>query len=334
MVSFKAAPVSSGGYGGAGGAAGNLAAAGAAGVLSSGGAGTAGFGSGGDGSPVLDALPSDGQAPGGGGGGAASDGPAITGGKGGGGRMSITRVTTQEFFRTLILHVPGKLAPQELSPMVSVTPGDLPDGQTEYPVPSRVAGVNAQFRGTYSVVAAANHFDSPAANRMLTVAVTQYEYAGGPSYTTRVSWQFSPVADSISNGLVVLGNLTLPIRDVAEDNTACYYTVSVLDTNQADISLDLMFLDSSGQTVIIKEPAAGYQVYYLDAPTPQQAVGRVMGSSAGRAAAVSVIRNCDAVSGGPLSLRPGDNFMFAWSDAGFPELSLQYIPAWQLERVY
>jgi len=328
VVTLKFAAVTGGGagYGGGAGQAGSATADGAAA------SGSLGGGTAGDGSSVPDEIPQDGLSPGDGGGGASSSGPALPGGYGANGQMLITRVTTAETFKTLIVHMPSRRAPQSYSPLIPVTTGDIPDGQAEYAVPQRITGVNSQFRGTYSVVAFANHFATADQNRTVAVAVRQYEYAGGPVYTTRASWAFSPVGDAVSNGLVVLGKVTLPVRDVAGDNTAGYYTVAIDDSNLNDVWADIMLLDTAGQTVIVNEPVTGYQAYYLDAPSPDRKVGRIMGSNAGRAAAVSVIRNCDAVSGGPLSLRPGDNFLFAWSAEGAPELALRYYPSFQLDR--
>ena len=96
-------------------------------------------------------------------------------------------------------------------------------------MPTLTTGVNARFAGTYTVMLAAFTWNSPSSARTITVTVTQAEYAGGPSYATSVSTTVTPTG-GVTNGLLTVGELTLPYKDVAPDNTSAVFTVSVSST--------------------------------------------------------------------------------------------------------
>ena len=212
---------------------------------------------------------------------------------------------------------------------------DVPDGTHQYAIPQPVTGVNAGFGGTYTVLLVAALWPwAGSANRTITVTVTQYEYAGGPSYSVSTL----PVTvnpQNVFNGIVTAGVLTLPVKAVAADNTGGYYSVSVTDTLTTDRFYDCIFLDTMGQTVIISEPTNGYVTYYLDAPDPNLDLGLILGSTSGRPNAVSVFDACQAISGGAMSIEPadGENTMFAYSaDGSAPTISLAYYAAWFWDR--
>ena len=208
------------------------------------------------------------------------------------------------------------------------------------------AGVNAAFDGTYSVYLIASSWNNPTAARTITVTVRQCEATGGSSYpVSTVPVTVSPgVASTIgpgnqvNNGILVAGVLTLPVKAVAGDNTAGYYTVSVTSTNTSDRFYDCLFLDTAGQTACINEPAgSGYISYYLDEPTPSTDLGLHLGSQGGRAAAVSVMDACappgGALSGGPLTIPPEDCQLLTYcADAAAPAIGLSYYPRYYYDR--
>jgi hypothetical protein len=316
--------------GGGGGSAGTTGAGGSASGS------TGGTGGSGGGSPGATGRTSGGAgaaAPGGGGAGSWAKSTGYEpGGAGSPGivQLSYTQMVTP--FSTLIAHIPGPQAPQDLAPLITFGDTDVPNGSTEYPVQSLIPGTYADFSGTYTVAVVANAWNSSSSSRTLTLAVKQYEYAGGPSYTTSVSRTFTPSTDII-NGIVVLGELTLPLKDVAPDNLAGLYTVTLTDTNTSDTFLDCLFLDTLGQTAVINIAASGaYVSYFLDEPDPTTDIGRVMGSVFDRDAAISVMDNT-LVSGGPLFLQPGDNLMLVYAVEGAPALSVSYSPRWWLDRL-
>lgn len=325
-----------GGSAGSGGAGGNASgtAAGAAG------AGTTPGAAGGGGTTAdRDGFP--GKAPGGGGGGVEDLGDN-QGGAGAPGQIQLTYTSSVAPFSTLIAHRPGPGAPPDLSPLVSFGLGDVPDGTTEYPVQSLTPGVYATFGGTYSVVAVAGTWNAPTAARTVKVTVRQYEAQGGTSYSSSVSRTFTPSTDTFLPGgatlaqvpIVTLGELTLPLQDIAPDNTSALFTITITDSNTADTWLDCCFLDTTGQTVAIGIPTAqAYVSLYTDEPDTSVALGRVLGSSFGRASAVSVMQNT-LMSGGPLFLEPGDNLLLIYAREGSPALSVSYSPRWRLERLY
>jgi hypothetical protein len=333
-------------FGGGGGSSAGTTGAGAAGVLAVGGTAPDIGGDGGTGSTMVGAAPVAGQAPGGAGGGAASGGAAVQGAPGANGAVIISRTTGQENFSTLIVHVPSPDAPANLSPLVTF--GATPvaaDGNVEYPVPALVSGVNAGFQGTYTIVAvagttAANPWNQPGVPRTLTVSVRQYEYPGGPHATANVSRTFTPGDDDPSGqGILPVGEVTLPIRDIDPGNTSAYYTIMIFEnasgvTPPSDLYLDVLFLDTQGQTVIVSDVVDNaYQTYYIDAPASNRDLGRIMGTNLDRTQAVSVMDQCVAISGGPLTLYPGDNVIMVYACEGCPQIGVTYYPSWYLERI-
>ena len=127
---------------------------------------------------------------------------------------------------------------------------DTPNGSTEYAVPQPVTGQNARFAGTYSVILAASSVNAPTVTRNINVTITQYEYAGGPSVAVVVG---APAGvdiiptGTVSNNLFVLGEVTLPLKDLPADNVSAYYTVKIADSNTADRFMDACSSTSRGR---------------------------------------------------------------------------------------
>ncbi len=297
----------------------------------SGGVAVAGGGAGGAGGPSSNTPGSAGSAPGGGGGGADSTGTTEAGGTGGTGKLIITPYSTSAF-KTLIVHRPGRWSPVQLNPFVPVGAGLVAPGATEYTVPTLVTGVNADFNGTYSVILTNFSFNSTGSPRTISVTVRQYEAPGGAHYDTTTTPITITPSLQVTNGIVVAGVLTLPLKAVASDNTSGYYTVLVSDTNGSDRWYDCLFLDVQGQTVIVNEPSTGYINYYFDPPDPCHDLGNYLGSQLGRPQAISVT-DAITISGGPLTVEPGANTLMAYAQEGAPSISVSYFPRWHSERL-
>jgi hypothetical protein len=326
------------GDGGAGGNAGsggqhNPGAGGPAGALGiAGGSGDQGYGGQATGSGYGgDATAPGGLIPGGGGAGSGSDTQTHHGSTGANGAIWVTikSYTATSTFPALVVHKPAGRTGILATPVLSVGGGaDPPDGR-EYQVP-QIDGQNARYAGTYSVMVAAWTWDNPTAARTITVTIRQYSNSGGTSTSAQVAASVTPSA--VVNGMVVLGEVTLPVADMAPDNTDSYYSVAVQSTDAADRFLDLLLLDSQGQLFSVNMPSGGFTDYWIDAPDPTALIGRVLGSNQGRGSAVSVLGNTLA-SGGALRLEPGDNLLCVYSPAGMPALEADYWPHWWHERL-
>lgn len=298
-----------------------------------GGIAVTGGGAGGAGGLTPGSAGSAGSAPGGAGGGGFSSGGTVAGGAGAAGQLKITPYLSTAF-KTLIVHRPPLGATKTFQPLVSVGAGsDPPDGTHQYTMPEPVTGVNADFSGTYSVYLVNSSWNG-SGSRTIFVTVTQYEFAGGPGYSvSTLPITLSPA--QVNNGIVTAGVLTLPIKAVAPDNLGGYYTVSVTDSNTSDRWLDCIFIDTMGQLVYINQPTTGYLTYYLDAPDPNVAIGRIMGSQNGRPDAISVMDNCPAISGGSMALEPadGDNALFVYcADAVAPNVAVSHYACYFFDR--
>ena len=93
-----------------------------------------------------------------------------------------------------------------------------------------------------------------------------------------------------------------------------------------------MLLDNSGQTVLINEGSGGYKTYFLDEPDSKYDLGLHLGSQGDRSQAIGVFDALQALSGGPLTLQPGDNKLLAWSRSGAPALAISYFPRYFHQR--
>ena len=296
-----------------------------------GGTAVTGGGAGGAGGGSANTGGSAGSQPGGGGGGADSTGLSESGGNGGNGKLIITPFSSSAF-KTLIVHRPGRWSPVNLNPFTPVGAGLVAPGATEYTVPSLVSGMNADFNGTYSVILTNFSWNSPSSARTISVTVRQYEAVSGAHYdTTTIPITITP-STQISNGIVVAGVLTLPLKQVNEENTSGFYTVLVSDTNTSDRFYDCLFLDVQGQTVIVNEPTTGYINYFFDEPDPCHDLGSYLGSQSGRPAAVSVT-DAITISGGPFTVEPGINTLMAYAQEGAPSIALEYYARWFAERL-
>jgi hypothetical protein len=318
--------------GGGGGEAGGPSGAGNPGGNPAGGTGNANAGDGGAGGAAGANNPgASGVAPGGAGGGAnETSAGTVAAGNGAAGQIKVSWTQVLSAFSAAIVHIPGPDAPQNLSPFTSVGNGaDTPNGATEYAVPSLVSGTLADFAGTYSIVAVAFSFNGSTA-RTLTIRVRQYEYAGGPSVFVDVPARTFLPAD-ITNGIIDVGEVTLPIVDLAPDNTTAFYTIAVTDTNTADRFLDVLTLDTAGSTMKWNSSTTVKKNLWLDEPDQGRPYCRVVASAFDRPSATSVIADCD-ISGGPPVIRPGSQIMMLYSPTGGPAAVASYKPRWYLDR--
>jgi hypothetical protein len=200
-------------------------------------------------------------------------------------------------------------------------------------MPQPVAGVPADFGGTYTIYAV-NKTWSGTGSRTVTITVTQKESASGASHSiSTIPVTFTPA--QVTNGFLLAGVLTLPVWRLAPDNTGAVYTVSINDTNTSDRFYDLIFVDTQGQTILINEPTTGYINYYVDIPDPNVNLGNIMGSQNGRPSAISV-QDQTTISGVCPYLEPADvmNQLFVYSvdaTAGIA-ISVEYYPHWFFDR--
>jgi hypothetical protein len=317
--------------GGGGGGSGGFASAGTAATSQAGAPAVTGGGKGASGAAAIDTGGQSGAPPGGGGGGSDMSTAAQSGGSGGNGAIFLTWTPPLQAFGTLIAHRPGRDAPENLNPCVPVlSTSDPPDGR-QYTVPQVISGVSSLFRGTYSVLLMNYVWDSPTVPRQITVTVYQYEYVGGPAWTAQLTRTLTPATD-IVNGLVVMGELTLPVKDMDPSNTSGYYAIGINDSDQLDQFLDVLLLDVQGETVIINiPPGNSYTNFFIDEPSSDRDLGRIMGSDLDRSQAISVLDSC-IVSGGPFYLTPGDNTFLAYCPQGAPNLGVTYLPRWYSDR--
>ena len=209
-------------------------------------AAVAGGGAGGQGGGSNNTPGSSGAQPGGAGGGADSAGSSVNGGNGGAGEIIITPYINASF-NTLIVHRPAYGSPNTFVPCIPINGGN---GTTQT-MPQPVTNTNATFDGTYTAILTSNVWNNPTTPRNISITVTEYEYVGSNGYAqTTVPITITP-STQVVNGILIVGNITLPLKALAPGNTTAFYTVTVNDSNTSDTFFDCLLLDTMGQTIIV-----------------------------------------------------------------------------------
>ena len=159
---------------------------------------------------------------------------------------SLTFTIGSATYPTLLLHTPGQYSPTTFQPVVSLCnsgtglPTDTPDGTTEYSVVSPIAGQNARFAGTYSVVLAGYKWGNPTTARKVSVTIKQYAFIGdtnpvivpAPGDPAPVLVRtFTPLTDLPGAGgtadFITIGEITLPNSLLTLENSQAYFTVTI-----------------------------------------------------------------------------------------------------------
>jgi len=236
--------------------------------------------------------------------------------------------------KTLIFHRPGWRAPDTLCPFISIPVTDVPDGTVEYPVQSMLPSINARFDGTYTVLAINAAWNTPSSSRNLFVTFKEYEQPGTSVNTFSTATKtFVPNTDPdvSKNGIVNLGEITLPQRKLPAENLAARYTMTITDSNTSDDWYDVLLLDSQGSTVVVNSDTA-YTNYFVDEPGETD-FGMIMGSLLDRTDAVSVTAQCLSISGPPPGVDPeGNQLVLVYAVEGAPAVYMTYYPRWRISR--
>jgi len=328
-------------WGGGGGGSGGTSGPGNNGGHPGGASAVTGGGPGGDGGwsdpskTNTGAAPSVGPGGGGGGGGHRDTGTDSGGGDGRSGQVKLTYGASGIIpLVSLLAHMPNSEQPAALSPIVAVGNGaDTPNGATEYTVPV-VGGLPGRFDGTYTVfLINSGTWGNNTVSRTVTVTIKQYPYSGGTAVTATLSRTFTPSTD-IVNGYVDMGQITLPIAELPPGNTSAYFTLTVNSGQTADRYLDVVFLDTQGQTVLINTSGTGWNNIWLDPPDRDRDLGMVLGSDADRDRSYSLTQWVDRWPGGAFYVRPNThNRLLLYAQQGCPSATLTYLPHYLVDRV-
>jgi hypothetical protein len=109
------------------------------------------------------------------------------------------------------------------------------------------------------------------------------------------------------------------------------FTVGVTSGDSADRFLDVLFVDVEGATLLANlTSGSGYTSFFADEPDATVALGQVMGATYDRTAAVSVLGST-IVSGGPLAVEPGDQWILIYAVEGQPGIEVQYRPRYWVD---
>jgi hypothetical protein len=279
-----------------------------------------------------------GTAPGGGGGGGANEGGGGgfhggSAGRNGKGRLSYGASGLLPL-ASLMIHMPGRDAPEALSPLIPVGGGaDPPDGR-EYAVPDS-GSLKGTFDGTYTIMAVAQTWNSPASARNLTVTIRQYPYSGGTAVSQALTLNGVVPNNDVVNGYVDMGVITLPLSQLPPGNTDSYFTVGVTSSNASDRMLDVLALDLAGRSLLVNVPGASiFNNIWVDEPDHDRNLGGVFASDADRDRAVSAFRYIDRISGGPFAVSPvRNNRLLCYAAQGCPALICTYLPRWRVDRL-
>jgi hypothetical protein len=272
--------------------------------------------------------------PGGGGGGGGSG----AGAAGAAGKVRLTYGATGLIpLQSLMIHVPGKDAPDTFNPLCPVGNGaDTPNGATEYLIPN-LGNLNARYDGTYTMYLVASSFNTPGSSRNLTVQLRQYPALSGVALTQNVVRNsLTPTTDLLGTQTYVdMGPVTLPLADLPPGSLQPYFALTVTSSNTADRFLDVVLIDTQGNLVFLNVGSGSiYSNIWIDQPDSSRDLGRILGSSADRDQSVSALQYVERFSGGPLAVYPdGNNRVFVYAAQGAPGLTAFYPPYWWTERL-
>jgi hypothetical protein len=277
-------------------------------------------------------TPASGPGGGGGGGAHGSDGSNYAGGAGFRGQARLTYLgTAGSPLKTCVLvHLPSD-EPSTSAPLIPL--GAL---NTSYTAPA-TGQVPARYEGTYRALLGMT-WNTPANSRDITAIIYQRQ-SGLPDRTITLTragvvpnTDKDPAGGPVSNGLLDMGVVTLPLAPIAAGNITDYHQVHVDSTNASDVPLDLLLIPSTAQCLIYSTAGSGVANLWLDTPALGADLGHVLGSQADRDQAVSLLGECD-YSGGPLWIGDGDHRVVIYSVQGVPALMLTYVPWWRLDRL-
>lgn len=188
------------------------------------------------------------------------------------------------------------------------------------------------LRGTYAILLGIKTFNGTDPKTMTTI-VTQ----DGLTASKTVLAPYTP-GDGGSGRLIYAGTVTLPLA-LRPAGAPTSLTFSFGDDDGVLVGTaivnTLMLCDVRGSTVAVNRAPQGSTTgrrVYVDAPTPEQALGTVyMSATIDRDDAYAA--PLPRLGGGPLSLTPGDDrTALVFADTGTPSLDLSYAPRWLAER--
>lgn len=189
-----------------------------------------------------------------------------------------------------------------------------------------IAADNARLAGTYSIVLGVSTVGSGATTTTVTVTQKVNGTAVGSAAVRVRTYTAGP-------HLIPVGEVTLPLYAVPDDNTTTTYDFRV-QASGTERYTELMLLDTRGQTVYTDtDLVSARATAYVDEPSTLQSASLVYSAvSGGRTAAFSAMGHV-VTSGGPMLFEPGDNKVLAWVDTSTPSVTATYYPRWLDERV-
>jgi hypothetical protein len=235
---------------------------------------------------------------------------------------------------TVIVHRPGPDADPTVNPCVVIPATDAPMSAW-YTWPSLIPNLNARPSGTYTVMTSGFNWDNPSDEHTVNVTVRQYEYPGSASAMACYPLPqrtFVPAVDA-PNGLVAIGEVTLPVGEIPPDNVDAVFEVAWNSDHPLDRLQDILFIDTAGQLLYVDLPGAmAYDNWYFDEPSATDDIGRISGSVSLRNRTVNVLQWAQ-VSGGPITVDPGNGLLFVYGLPSGPGIAGSYFPRWWSERL-
>lgn len=229
-------------------------------------------------------------------------------------------LTNESDFTSFLLHSP----PADQDPSAQILTA-LASGSTDQTV--TIPALNGNLRGTFAVYLGVDAVGSGAQVAHVTIQQQQ----GGVNVGAPADLTYSYTAGT---RILPLGEVTLPLYDVPDDNTGVGYTIRVRQDGggTSDGWSEVMLCDTRGQTIYTDtELTTAVAAAFVDEPAPLQSGPSVYGAATDRTDARNVLANC-WLSGGPIVVEPGDNKFLAWVSTATPVLTAAYYPRWPFDR--
>lgn len=208
------------------------------------------------------------------------------------------------------------------------------------------AEVDAQYDGTYAIWMCVSRFGSATGVAYPGVAIHQYvdglKVGRSPMYQSGGS-EFAEVdvtSDTVTTRhLIFCGFVSLPCVEVSPAAQTSYELEAYVGVGSRLTIDEVLLLDTRGPSAVVTRTGTGtYRRQQLRRPRPERQMGSLLASTstATEDEDRGLVARSDlatSLSGGPLTVGPGDTNLLVWSYAGAPTARARYAPTWASDRL-
>lgn len=183
-------------------------------------------------------------------------------------------------------------------------------------IPSATLPARA-YRGTHLVVV--DGLTGPTELQPWTITVTATQ--GGQSQSVSRTWSSGALANG-APAMAVIGPLTLPVSEIADDNVSTTFTLAV-DAGTGTVGQVLLCSLADDDSTVILADDVNSDSFTVESASPQGVAGRVFAAGVG----------VNAYGAGSIHFTPGDNHITCYGAGGVPGHAVaSFYPRFLFER--